>query len=186
MNISEILSKYDTDKNREHHYGDAYDYLFRNFDRNAKLNILEIGTQKGESLLAWRECFPNARITGIDIVDLVPNKRDDINYVVMDVNDYKTDEMFDIVIDDGSHWLKDIFHTTLYFSSHLKSGGLIVIEDVQKPKLWVEVIVDILNPYLDYNFNKELQISHNDIRESSRPDDFLIVIKNVHENKVSR
>ena len=52
------------------------------------------------------------------------------------------------------------------------------------PQLWVNVVADILNPYLDYNFNKELKLSYNDIRGNTRPDNFLIVIKNIRENKV--
>jgi len=59
--ISHILSEYKTDKNnnekRGHCYGKAYDLLFEPFNRLEKLDIIEIGTQYGESLLAWRDFF---------------------------------------------------------------------------------------------------------------------------------
>jgi trans-aconitate methyltransferase len=138
MKISEILATYDTDKIVGHHYGDAYDKLFRAFDRNAKLNILEVGTQKGGSLCAWQEYFPNARITGVDIVDVVKPeyRREGIRYIVSDIKDWKTDETFDIVIDDGSHFADDVSYAIDYFKDKLNSGGLMVVEDIQNSSLW--------------------------------------------------
>ena len=126
--ISKILAKYETDKVNGHCYGDAYDSIFSKYDRNAPLNILEVGTQKGGSLLAWKEYFPNATVTGIDIIDVVkPEYRSDkINYIFTDIKDYKSDQVFDIIIDDGSHFLHDV----LYVVNNLKYK-LLVIEDVQ-------------------------------------------------------
>ena len=131
--ISKILAKYDTDKVNGHTYGESYDRFFSKFDRNAPLDILEVGTQKGGSLLAWQEYFPNAKVTGVDIVDVVkPEYRSEkIRYIVSDIKKWNTDEAFDIVIDDGSHTLSDV----LWVMDHikLKPGGLLVIEDVQDP-----------------------------------------------------
>ena len=126
--ISKILAKFETDKVNGHCYGDAYDSIFSKYDRNAPLNILEVGTQKGGSLLAWKEYFPNATVTGIDIIDVVkPEYRSDkINYIFTDIKDYKSDQVFDIIIDDGSHFLEDV----LYVVNNLKYK-LLVIEDVQ-------------------------------------------------------
>ena len=176
MEISEILKRYDTDKNKEHHYGLAYDEIFSQFDRNAKLNILEIGTQKGESLLAWKEFFPNSRITGIDIIDVVANKNPEINYIICDINNYRTDEEFDIVIDDGSHWLKDVIHSVVYFSNKLKPGGVMIVEDVQRQDICVPAIAHITSSKLPYNkFKYEIGIY--DMRAGNSYDDFLIAIK---------
>ena len=71
MKISELLSLYKSDKVDPHTYGEAYDELFNEFDKQGNLNILEIGTQKGGSLCAWQDFFPNAKVTGLDIVDVV-------------------------------------------------------------------------------------------------------------------
>lgn len=177
--ISEILKKYDTDKEKDHSYGYVYDHIFNRFDRNAPLNILEIGTQKGGSLLAWKEYFPNSKVTGIDIVDQVTEYRSEfVNYVIQDVNDYRTDELFDIVIDDGSHWLKDVVHTVSYFTPKLKPGGCIIIEDVQNPKVWQETIHEIVSPFWAYNQGREYTLEYVDNTQVSRADDFLIVITN--------
>lgn len=179
MEISEILKKYATDKNSGHHYGEAYDTLFSRFDRNAKLNILEIGTQKGESLLAWKEYFPNAKITGIDVIDLVPNKHPEINYVICDIHEYKTDEMFDIVIDDGSHWLKDVVHSVAYFCNRLKLNGAMVIEDVQKPHIWIPTLSNILAYDLPYN-KSAFFVEGSDCRSiNNQEDDYLLIITNI-------
>ncbi len=144
MKISEILAKYETDKVKEHTYGDVYDALFDRFDREAALNLIEVGTQKGGSLKAWREYFPNAKITGIDIIDVVkPEYRDpSINYIFNDVNNYLTDDDFDIVIDDGSHSIDDVLYVVQHFK--LKRKGMFIIEDVQKPVYWVEKLAEIL------------------------------------------
>ena len=137
MKISEILATYDTDKVREHSYGRVYDKLFEDFNQNDKLNILEVGTQKGGSLCAWRDYFPNSSITGIDIVDVVKPeyRRKDIEYVIKDIKDYKSDIVYDIIIDDGSHSLGDV----LYVVKNLKYK-LLIIEDVQNPESWVNFI----------------------------------------------
>lgn len=177
MKISEILSKYDTDKNREHPYGVVYDEIFSRFDRNTKLNILEIGTYQGESLLAWRDFFPHAKITGIDILDQCPSKKEDIDYVISDINDFRTDQEFDIIIDDGSHWLKDVVHSVAYFTHKLRLNGVMIIEDVQRPEVWIPTIKNILSSQLEYNKDKIFKIETMDFRPfKNQYDDFLIVI----------
>lgn len=140
MNISNILAKYDTDKVNGHCYGDFYDDLFSRYDKNTPLNILEIGTQKGGSLCAWQDYFPNAKITGVDIVDVIKPeyKREGINYIVSDVKNWKSDETYDIIIDDGSHFLEDV----LYVVNNFKYKVL-VVEDTQAPDTWVREISKI-------------------------------------------
>lgn len=178
MEIEEILKKYDTDK-VNHSYGIAYHDIFNKFDRNANLNILEIGTQKGGSLCAWKDYFPNAKVTGIDIIDVVENKRDDINYIVSDVHDYRTEEEFDIVIDDGSHWLKDVVHSAVYFANRLKENGVMIIEDVQNPEVWISTLTNVLSSQLEYNKYK-FKFGYGDFRPiGSQRDDFLFIIERV-------
>lgn len=136
--ISKILSKYDTDKVTGHCYGATYDKLFSGFNRSDKLNILEVGTQKGGSLLAWKEYFPNATVTGVDIVDVVlPEYRSkDITYIISDIKDFKTDQMFDIVIDDGSHFIDDVVFVINTYTEKLKPRGILIVEDIQNFTAW--------------------------------------------------
>ena len=177
MKISEILTKlggdgeFSTDKNRcrkwGHCYGKAYDHIFKSFDRKAKLDIVEVGTEWGASLLAWRMFFPNANITGIDIVDMVKDKLPDVEYIISDVKDFKPEKEFDIVIDDGSHKLSDVLHTVWHL--RLKVGGVMIIEDCQAPDHWYEKI----------RKNTTYSIETIDLRHIYKQhDDFLIVLRN--------
>lgn len=147
--ISEILNKYDTDKGWHHRYGQAYDHIFSHYDKNASLNILEVGTQKGGSLLAWKEYFPNANVTGVDIVDVVPDKYrlDTVTRLIADIKDVRFEKDFDIVIDDGSHYLADVVYVISQYIVKLNKGGVLVIEDVRNPKLLKQVIVNLLDEF---------------------------------------
>ena len=178
MKISEILDKYGTcseekgtDKNfggkNGHCYGKAYDKIFANFKQNDELDIIEVGTEYGKSLLAWREFFPNANIAGIDIEDKVENKIDDIEYIITNIKDFEPKKEYDIVIDDGSHKLDDVIQTVRKFK--LKEGGVMIIEDCQKPDHWFEEIKK--------NTNYSIEII--DLRKvNGKSDDYLIVLRN--------
>ncbi|MBI3632268.1 MAG: class I SAM-dependent methyltransferase [Candidatus Vogelbacteria bacterium] len=176
MKISKILSKYDTDKVRGHCYGGAYNKIFGGFDKNKKLNILEIGVEKGGSLMAWAEYFPNARIYGIDIVDVrkLEYRSNRVTFILSDMRDVKLDTTFDIIIDDGSHLLSDALVAVKKFLPMLNPGGVMVVEDVQHPKSWVWGIAKIagISRVLTGRF------FFKDMRKISGGfDDFLIIIK---------
>lgn len=177
MKVSEILTRYaktpegkdGTDKNSRHSYGPVYDYIFRPFENRSDVDIVEIGIRGGWSILAWREFFPKATICGIDIVDPDPieNKIDGVEFIISDVKELKPNKEFDIVIDDGSHKLKDVLHVVENFK--LKVGGVMVIEDIQKPDKWLPEIKKATKysvEYIDLRENKGLH------------DDSLAVLRN--------
>ena len=180
MKISEILTKHawktsglphGTDKNRcrkwGHCYGWAYDHIFKPFDRNGKLDIMEVGIEYGGSLLAWKEFFPNANVSGIDILDRVENKVPGVEYIICDVKEFKPNKEYDIVIDDGSHRLNDVLCTVRNFK--LKLGGVMVIEDCKVSGHWYEAIKK----------RTKYSIEAIDLREIYKQhDDFLIVLRN--------
>ena len=175
--ISEILLKYDTDKVRGdkpegHCYGESYDEIFSQFEDNVDLNLLEIGVQKGGSLLAWKEYFPKSNIYGVDIVDERIYVSDKVNFILSDIKKYKTDLKFDIIIDDGSHFYDDVVFVVNNFLDKLKPKGVLVIEDVQSPKKWVSGIEKILpGGYI---------LETRDLRHvNGYGDDFLIIIKKI-------
>lgn len=169
MKISQILTKYDTDKHLNkkggHCYGYAYDYLFSPYDREGDWDILEVGTYYGESLLAWREYFFNSKITGIDIEDLVDKKHPNINYIISDIADFTG--TYDLVIDDGSHKFSDIKHTLK--NIRLNPGGMMVIEDCQAPNHWYEWVSEITD-YIPMGIDLR--------RVNGQGDDYLIVLRN--------
>ena len=133
-----------TDKFGTHDYTPNYHRLFA--DRlDAPLRILEIGVggygdddRGGQSLAVWRDCFPNARVTGIDIqkktMDLGP--RVEIRQgSQVDADFLKTlvaeRGPFDIIVDDGSHRNEHIVETFGLLFPDLAPGGIYVAEDVQ-------------------------------------------------------
>jgi|LakMenE01Jun11ns_1017448.scaffolds.fasta_scaffold9391700_1 hypothetical protein len=69
MNLYDIIDNDRTDKNTLHSYLDLYQSLFNNKKYTAK-NILEIGIYRGGSIKLWSEFFINAKIYGIDIIDI--------------------------------------------------------------------------------------------------------------------
>jgi len=185
--ITQILSEYDSDKESFHKYGSSYEAIFSGFDREAPLNMLEVGTQKGGSLLAWKEYFPNANVYGVDVIDVVPEeyRKDTVTRIVSDIKDWKNDIEWDIVIDDGSHYLLDVAYVFATYVLRLKPGGVIVIEDVRFPALLLRVIENLIDDlhvfapdFRQSPLNQEviLDIRHYDTSSPESPGSFIIAV----------
>jgi SAM-dependent methyltransferase len=199
MKVAELLLKYKSDKNHGtikniyrdlndweicdnplpyigHTYGDSYDEIFEKFDRNSNINFLEIGIQKGGSLLAWKDYFINANIYGVDIVDAILSeyRREDFNYIISDIKNDSVKEIFkdisfDIIIDDGSHYLDDVLFVVSNYLEKLNKGGVLIVEDCQAPENWLTEISKLVS--------NRFTITTKDLREGGY-DNFLIVIRN--------
>tara|TARA_B110001452_G_scaffold102532_1_gene85094 strand:- start:814 stop:1500 length:687 start_codon:yes stop_codon:yes gene_type:complete len=135
MNLSEIAKKYPTSKN-SHGFIEIYDRYFSHL-KEQKINILEIGIERGDSLRMWREYFTNASICAIDLHDrnISVNNTDILigdqsNYSFLEII-VKKYQKFDIIIDDGSHQSKHIISSFNFLFNYLTDKGLYVIEDLQ-------------------------------------------------------
>ncbi len=133
--LIEIGKKYPTNKN-DYGFLDIYEKYFKNL-KEKKLNILEIGVDKGDSLRLWKEYFTNANICGLDI-DKKDFSIEGVKIYQGDQNDKSLlDEIakkygkFDIIIDDGSHVSSHIINSFNHLFDHLSSNGLYIIEDLQ-------------------------------------------------------
>ena len=135
MDLIQIGKKYPTSKNISG-FLEIYEEYFTAL-RNEKINILEIGIDKGDSLRLWREYFSNAQICGIDLfqknisidnVDILIGDQSDYSFLKTVVNKYHN---FDIIIDDGSHLSKDIISSFKFLFPFLNNNGLYVVEDLQ-------------------------------------------------------
>lgn len=137
--LNNIGLKYDADKSsRFHHYLDFYQKQLP--DRNFSGRLLEIGIMDGASMKMWREYYPNAEIVGIDIFDKqhlyssdwgVPEsvRMLQVNGTVEPMA--RELGMFDVIIDDGSHFMHDQQHSfEILYYSQLNKGGVYVIEDL--------------------------------------------------------
>ena len=135
IDLLEISKKYITHKTKQD-FMHLYKNYFESF-RNKKLNLLEIGIDKGNSLRVWREFFSNANIIGIDIekkdfkidgVDFFIGDQSNLNFLKTVINKYKT---FDIIIDDGSHFTKHIITSFNILFPYLNENGMYIVEDLQ-------------------------------------------------------
>lgn len=117
---------------KEKHFLEAYEKHFKGL--NPK-RILEIGVQGGGSLQLWRQFFPNAEIVGVDITpECKEHEQEGIKVFIGDQTDVKFLETlgnFDIIIDDGGHYMtqQQVSINTL-LANQLNAGGLYVIEDL--------------------------------------------------------
>ena len=156
-----------TDKLVKHAYPAVYENLFRGI-RTQNLNILEIGIETGGSLGLWREYFYNSQIYGIDIAEKdhegVSKKNfeeDRISIEIVDSTDRKVsksvvkDVKFHVIIDDGSHILKDQISTFENYQKRLEKGGIYIIEDFES--------VENMNAFMKYSQNPEV-VERTDLR----------------------
>ena len=140
MSLKYLFKKYKSDK-YFHNYHNVYEYFLYKLKKK-KLKILEIGVSDGSSIKAWSEYFKNSLIIGIDIKEIDTKKRklrknnihilkgsqSDPKFINSIIKKYKK---FDIIIDDGSHFPKDVIKSFKLLFHSLDKNGLYFIEDTQ-------------------------------------------------------
>ena len=140
MSLKYLFKKYKSDK-YFHNYHNVYEHFLHKFKKK-KLKILEIGVSDGSSIKAWSEYFKSSLIIGIDIkkIDIKKRKLKKKNIHVLEgsqsdpkfinslINKYKK---FDVIIDDGSHFPKDVIKSFKLLFHSLDKNGLYFIEDTQ-------------------------------------------------------
>jgi len=132
------LDKYDSAKIHNRCLN-LYDPIFEPYVHK-KITLLELGVEKGDSLLLWRDYFPFGTTTGIDItlpdgfdpgerIHTFEGSQADPQFLSQ-VADNVAPEGFDIIIDDASHF-GELTKTAFWhlFDNHLKPNGLYAIED---------------------------------------------------------
>ena len=126
-------SPYNTDQNlHKHAYTSIYNLLFSNIRYN-DLRIGELGILENQSMLSWREFFPNAKLYGFEWFDSRLDKaiRDNVpncSYFKMDVTNPESIERglvysgsdFDILMDDSTHVFEDQIKFINVAYKHLK------------------------------------------------------------------
>jgi hypothetical protein len=141
MTLDELALKHGTDKSSlGHNYCKYYEMFFAPLSSEPRINLLEIGIDKGDSLIMWKDYFgPHSDIHGIDIRGDYEylNKRFINTHVVDHSNKADLfmfgigyDQYFDIIIEDGSHQSADSILTFETLFPYLRSGGYYCIEDM--------------------------------------------------------
>ena len=132
-----------------HGYSDFYTSQLDNLKDN-KINILEIGSYAGSSAAAFVKYFSKANIFCLDInISNFKYKSEKIHVYGIDIKNLSKVKKilnkifqenhinnFDIIIDDGSHNLKDILLTLNFFFRYLKNNGTFIIEDFKHPNYY--------------------------------------------------
>jgi hypothetical protein len=103
-------------------------------------DILEIGIWDGSSARMWREYFRNGIVAAVDI-EIKPaasHLQFDDSYKIFVEDASSTNFLtklgsmkFDIIIDDGSHWINHQITSFNLLKEYVKPGGLYIIEDIQ-------------------------------------------------------
>jgi hypothetical protein len=138
-----------TDKDHGHSYCELYDILFKPAKSSAS-NVMEIGVDKGGSILLWSQYFTNSNcnIYGLDCLTrqcIHPFVLEGINkdsrvriidsvdaYLPVTASYFKVDNAkFDVIIDDGPHTYVSNKICIQQYSELLSETGILVIEDIQ-------------------------------------------------------
>tara|TARA_B100000767_G_scaffold165681_1_gene155225 strand:- start:706 stop:1449 length:744 start_codon:yes stop_codon:yes gene_type:complete len=136
--------------NREGHGYSSYYINQIDHLKKKNINILEIGSYAGASAAAFSKYFPNANIFCFDVnisnfkykskkihvygVDISNEKK--VKQILNNIFEIHQFSFFDLIIDDGSHNLKDIIYSLNYFFKYLKNKGIFVIEDFKHPNYY--------------------------------------------------
>ncbi len=133
--LTEIADHFKTDKGSiKHLYTEVYSRYLETY-RGKAPKLLEIGVACGSSLKTWGGYLgERSAITGVDIrkeceslCRTVPN----IRILIADAAAYSTDEVFDVIVDDGSHVSKDIVQSWQNLWRQVRPGGYYFIEDMR-------------------------------------------------------
>lgn len=136
--ILEVAKKFGSDKT-DHGYIPYYSKHLPNYCRT----LMEIGVAEAKSALMWDELYGSEKLE-LHLVDLFSDQlhvsqrycwnrgwqthkgnQSDIDFL------YTIKEMFDVIVEDGSHNSYDqIISFKHFFVNNLKSGGLWVTEDL--------------------------------------------------------
>ena len=180
-----------------HGYSVFYNTHFKNL-KQKKINILEIGSFSGASAAAFSKYFPKSNIYCFDInISNFKFFSNRIHVFGVDIKDHnrllKTlkkilnkDDLnnFDIIIDDGSHNLKDILMSIKFFFKYLSKKGLYIIEDFKFPNYFEynRDVDDVLVDKLLENLSNKI-FSNSSILKREDQTDLMHSIKKISKYK---
>lgn len=133
--LTEIGIKHYTDKA----YGHGFTQVYENyFSKYTSPRILEIGVYNGGSMEMYNEYFNyDCQIIGVDNGEQLSYKPTHKNISVIIADQSKPEELFslvegdfDIIIDDGSHFIEHQINCFNLLYKKIKPGGIYIIEDL--------------------------------------------------------
>jgi len=165
-----------------HSYGAVYEAIVNWLQNNGGIkSVLEIGVQRGGSLLLWQEMCPGAKVVGIDIENQIHEKvlsRLDSDGVTTFWGDGYSPEIvakvkacgeFSLIIDDGPHTFKSQKKFIEQYLPLLAKGGVAVIEDIQSEEAMLELAKAVPSGYCYQAIDRR--------EVNGRWDDLMLVIE---------
>lgn len=195
VKLSDIHTKYSTDKGTDHNYIEVYDELLAKYQKLKDINVLEVGVFTGGSLKMFHEYFDHATIYGIDPFIRTDNDALSPEFLknnatcaesklIEDLKSYDRikivkgysqsiilgDTLFSVIIDDGDHRPKTQMETFINLEQYVSKDGIYIIEDIQCKGVAEHLLKQLAYKYSDkWNFEPK----YLDIQK--RPDDILII-----------
>lgn len=134
--LLEISDFYPTDKESEHNYiSNHYERIFEPLRESTK-KVCEIGRGCLGSAEMFRDYFKNAEVIAC-VPSQINEKKERIKTYIMDqskeeeINNFCLEQGdFDIILDDGTHKMKDQQLTFAKLFKKLNPGGVYIIEDL--------------------------------------------------------
>lgn len=165
MNLTEIFDKFKTDKgtighgSEAHNYGPFYQEILEPL-KNTKASLCELGILNGDSLRSWKEYLPTANIVGIDNQSHKMIQGEDFTTLLGDISNpigvydiLKQFGLFDVIIDDASHFPHHQQKALPVLFDLVKPGGYYVIEDLHTERLTNQMPDGFKKWYIEYYQN---------------------------------
>jgi len=153
MSLEELVDNSKTDKNTVHSYLPLYQKLLISKKESAK-NVLEVGISAGGSIKLWSDFFINAKVYGVDIININSINNDTIknneNIILHTSKDAYNEDFFianflyknikcDFMLDDGPHTIESMKNFIKLYSQIMTDDGILIIEDVQSWN-WIDIL----------------------------------------------
>ena len=155
--LDELFSHYSSDKanifSKTNEKGHGFSKLYaQHLDhlKNKNIKILEIGSFAGASAAAFSKYFTKSNIycfdvnisnfiyssKNIHVYGLNINNENEVKKILKNIALETNSNFFDIIIDDGSHYLSDILFSLKNLFRYVKKGGVYIIEDFKHPNYY--------------------------------------------------
>lgn len=131
--LSQIAEKHHTDKYWYHGFTEFYYDYFKELNYPS---ILEIGTAGHGSTKMFLDFYTNCSLVGMDIIDYSDFEDSRFRFVcgdqskIEDLDKCINNNKFDLILDDGSHYVHHQQISFGYLFDFLNHGGIYVIEDI--------------------------------------------------------
>lgn len=151
LSLDKLFIKFNTDKGSKftmnkkefggHNYSPFYEKFLSRFRNKKELKILEIGSLRGSATASFYYYFDSPQIFCADINPFqIQVFSKNIRKFFLDTQSKDSlinlanhiKEEFDIIIDDGSHNIKDQIISISVLFENLKNNGLYIIEDASQ------------------------------------------------------